>query len=39
MSMSTENGTVPKQITLDENAGSLSLSYSEKENVNLHANF
>ena len=27
--MSTENGTVPKQITLDENAASLSLSYSE----------
>ncbi len=27
--MSAENGTVPKQITLDENAVSLSLSYSE----------
>lgn len=29
MSTSIENGTVPNQITLDENAGSLSLSYSE----------
>ena len=29
MSTSVENGTVPNQITLDENAGSLSLSYSE----------
>jgi len=29
MSMSTGNGTVPKQITLDENSASLSLSYSE----------
>mgnify|MGYP000493716524 FL=1 len=29
MSTSKENGTVPNQITLDENAGSLSLSYSE----------
>ena len=29
MSMSTENVTVPEQITLDENAASLSLSYSE----------
>ena len=29
MSNSTENGAVPKQITLDENAASLSLSYSE----------
>ena len=30
MSTSTENGIVPNQITLDENAGSLSLIYSEK---------
>ena len=29
MSTSIENGTAPNQITLDENAGSLSLSYSE----------
>ena len=29
MSTSIENGTVPNQITLDENAGSLNLSYSE----------
>ena len=29
MSMSTENVTVPEQITLDENAASLRLSYSE----------
>ena len=28
MSMSTEKSTVPKQITVDENAASLSLSYS-----------
>ena len=27
--MSTEKSTVPKQITVDENAASLSLSYSE----------
>ena len=29
MSMSVEDDTVPKQITLNENAASLSLSYSE----------
>ena len=39
MSTSTENVTALNQITLDENAGNLSLIYSKKENVNLHANF
>ncbi len=29
MSTSIKNATVPNQITLDENAGSLSLSYSD----------
>ena len=30
MSTSTEDGTVPDQITLDENTGSLNLIYSKK---------
>ena len=39
MSTSTENGTVPDQITLDENAGSLSLNYSEKRECKFTCEF
>ena len=39
MSMSAENGTVPKQITLDENAVSLSLSYSEGRECKFTSEF
>ena len=39
MSTSTENGIVPNQITLDENAGSLSLIYSEKRECKFTCEF
>ena len=39
MSTSTENGTVPNQITLDENTGSLSLIYSKKRECKFTCEF
>ena len=39
MSTSTENGTVPNQITLDENTGSLSLLYSKKRECKFTCEF
>ena len=39
MSTSTENGTVPNQITLDETAGSLSLIYSEERECKFTCEF
>ncbi len=39
MSTSTENGTAPKQITLDENTGSLSLLYSKKRECKFTCEF
>ena len=39
MSMSTENGSVPKQITLNENSASLSLSYSEDRECRFTCEF
>ena len=39
MSTSTENGTVPIQITLDKNEGSLSLIYSEKKECKFTCEF
>jgi len=39
MSNRTENGAVPKQITLDENAASLSLSYSEGKKCTFTCEF
>ena len=39
MSTSTENGTVPNQITIDENTGSLSLIYSKKRECKFTCEF
>ena len=39
MSTSKETGTVPNQITLDENARSLSLIYSEKRECEFTCEF
>ena len=39
MSTSTENVTVPNQITLDENAGNLSLIYSKKRECKFTCEF
>ena len=39
MSTRTENGTVPNQITLDENEGSLCLIYSEKRECKFTCEF
>ena len=39
MSMSVEDDTVPKQITLNENAASLSLSYSEGKKCTFTCEF
>ena len=39
MSTSTEDGTVPNQITLDENSGSMSLIYSEKRECKFTCEF
>ena len=39
MSTSTENDTVPSQITLDETTGSLSLIYSEKKESKFTCEF
>ena len=39
MSMSVEDDTVPKQITLNENAASLSLSYSEGKECEFSCEF
>ena len=39
MSMSVEDDTVPKQITLNENAASLSLSYSEGKECKFSCEF
>ena len=39
MSTSTEIGTIPNQITLDQNAGSLNLIYSEKREYNFTCEF
>ena len=39
MSTSTENGTAPNQITLDEKTGSLSLLYSKKRKCKFTCEF
>ena len=39
MSTRTENGSVPDQITLDENTGSLSLIYSKKRECKFTCEF
>ena len=39
MSTSTENGTVPNQITLDENAGILNLLYPENRECKFTCEF
>ena len=39
MSTSTENGSVPDQITLNENTGSLSLIYSKKRECKFTCEF
>ena len=39
MSTITENGTVPNQITLDENTGSLNLLYSKKRECKFTCEF
>ena len=39
MSTNSENGTVPDQITLDEDNGSLSLIYSEKKECTFTCEF
>ena len=39
MSTSTENGTVPDQITLDEHTGSLSLIYLKKRECKFTSEF
>ena len=39
MSMSVEDDTFPKQITLDENAASLNLSYSEGRECKFSCEF
>ena len=39
MSTTSENGIVPDQITIDENAGSLSLIYSEKRECKFTCEF
>ena len=39
MSTITENGTVPNQIALDENASSLSLIYSKKRECKFTCEF
>ena len=39
MSTSSENGPVPDEITLDENAGNLSLIYAEKKECKFTCEF